>query len=539
MKPSSFCCLSTYTCHHELFGLLLSLSIYHPNSNVYCLVDTISKNAILSYTPKLKLNIIWIESLNKYSNLNRVKMEKKGIWSEFQMMKAHAIDEALKHESDTLFLDSDILLLDVIDDIDNTKQLGLSPHYITKGMTDKYGYFNGGVLWTNQKTVKDDWIKFTKTSRYYDQASIEDLAKKYSYFEFGENYNFASWRTDLLRGGKETNIYIKNNKITYKDKPLKFVHTHFHHKKEPFFEFNSLIKSHLKKIKDYKTLAIISRMINKKWNIKLPEQPMTKPWNHCNDSFRELLTLIKEKNKDVEIELNTKSGHIWLDNNILLYDRPTSSWFNDEVYKAYKVLLGNGNINIEGNDLKKKGVNVSPWIFWPRRPRILEQKLVQTDLLNYSNRNIESIFIGNFENSVQEKYRKENNWDKVLTEYHCTSGQKHKFTQEQYLDKLKNARYGLCLRGYGSKCHREIELMAFGTVPVVTSEVSIKSYLDPPRENVHYIKVSSENEFTEKIKTITKEEWEKMSKACYNWYKKNVHSDNVWNNMLSYLFNKC
>ena len=96
--------------------------------------------------------------------------------SDFQMMKAYAIDEALKYEKDTLFLDADIILLDVIDNIDNKKQLGLSP-YIKKSDTDRYGYYNGGVLWTNQKTVKNDWIKFTKTSRYFDQASIEDLAK--------------------------------------------------------------------------------------------------------------------------------------------------------------------------------------------------------------------------------------------------------------------------------------------------------------------------------------------------------------------------
>ena len=538
MKPSSFCCLSTYGCHQELFGLLLSLSIHHPNSNVYCLVDTVSKNAILSYTPKLKLNVNWVENLNKYSGLNRAQMTQRGIWSDFQMMKAYAIDEALKYEKDTLFLDADIILLDVVDNIDNTKQLGVSPHYIKKSDTDRYGYYNGGVLWTNQKTVKDDWLRFTKTSRYFDQASIEDLAKKYSYFEFGEHCNFSWWRIMQSTTSSQnivSNISIKNNKIMYKDKPLKFVHTHFHEKKLGMGFFNNLIKSNLNKIKDYKTLAIISRMVDHKWTIQLPKQPMSPPWNHSNDSFRELLMLIMKKNKDVKIELNTKSGHIWLNNNILLYDRPTNIWFNNEVLAAHKVLLGNGDQAVEGKQLKEKGIDVSPWIFWPRRPMILEKQLNKNVLLNYSERKIESIFIGNFENSTQQKYRQINDWEKVLTEYHCTAGNKHKFTQEQYLDKLRNARYGLCLRGYGSKCHREVELMAFGTVPIVTPEVSIQSYLDPPKENVHYIKVSSEKEMREKLNNITKEQWEQMSKSCYEWYQKNVYSDNVWNNMLSYL----
>ena len=74
----------------------MSLSVLL-NSNVYCLVDTVSKNAVPSYTPSLQLNIKWIENLNKYSRLNRAQMT-KGIWSDFQMMKAYAIDEALKYE---------------------------------------------------------------------------------------------------------------------------------------------------------------------------------------------------------------------------------------------------------------------------------------------------------------------------------------------------------------------------------------------------------------------------------------------------------
>lgn len=532
MKPSSFCCLSTFGCHQELFGLLLSLSIHHSDSTVYCLIDSQTKKAIQHYTPSLKLNVKWIENLNKYSGLNRKQMTQKGIWSEFQMMKAYAIDEALKHENDTLFLDADILLLGPID-IDNTKQLGVSPHYIKKTDTDRYGYYNGGVLWTNQKTIKDDWIKFTKTSRYFDQASIEDLVGKYDHFEFGENYNFSWWRiTQSVENPDKiiSNILIKNNKIMYKNKPLAFVHTHFHEKRQDIALFNNIIIANLKKIKDYKTLAIISRMVDHKWTIQLPKQPMSPPWNHSNDSFRELLMLIMKKNNDVKIELNTKSGHIWLNNNVLLYDRPTDLWFNNEVLTAYKVLLGNGDINVEGNRLN----NAIPWIFWPRRPMVLEL-LLNKGLKKHSERKIESIFIGNFENPIQQKYRQINNWEKVLTEYHCTAGNKHKFTQEQYLDKLRNARYGLCLRGYGSKCHREVELMAFGTVPIITPEVSIDSYLDTPKENIHYIKVSSEKEMREKINNITKEQWEKMSKSCYEWYQKNVHSNNVWNNMLSYL----
>ena len=109
-----------------------------------------------------------------------------------------------------------------------------------------------------------------------------------------------------------------------------------------------------------------------------------------------------------------------------------------------------------------------------------------------------------------------------------------KFTHEEYLLKLRNSRYGLCLRGFGRKCHREVELMAFGTVPIITPYVSI----DPLKENIHYISVNDPSEVTTKIQNISKEEWNEMSNAWYEWYKRNINSSNCWNTMIkSILYN--
>jgi hypothetical protein len=517
-----------------LFGLLLSLSIYHPGERVHCLVDSSTKKTIQESTPKINLDIVWHVKLDKYSNMNRQEMVSKGIWSEFQMMKAEVINLALQTDDDTLFLDADMIILDVIDGIDKSKQLGLSPHYIRKRDTDLYGYYNGGMLWTNQKTVKEDWIEFTKTSRFFDQASIEDLAKKYSYFIFGENYNFSWWRvaqSDISPQAIISNISVKDMKLHYKKKSLKIIHTHFHDKTGAASQFNQLMVNLLTKIKDYKSLLIISRMVDKKWIIYLPKQPMGGLWVHNNDSFRELVILLKIKNKDVDVEFN-KSGHVWIKPDILLYDRPTLRWMKD-TETASLLLLGNGSMKEEGLILKQTLQNVKPWIFWPRRPMVLEKLLSREGVLDWKERATETLFIGNYENNVQKKYRKTNHdWKSVLDEYHCTSGQKHKFTQGEYLMKLRGSKYGLCLRGYGSKCHREVELMAFGTVPIVTPEVSIKDYMDPPIENVHYLKVNNPEELKDNIANISKEKWEEMSKACYEWYQRNVHSDNCWKNMI-------
>ena len=541
MQPSSFCSLATYGCHREMFGLLLSISLYHKNTTVYCLVDTKTKEYIINSTPKIDLNIVWIVLLDEYTGLDRSAMEAQGVWADFQMQKAMIISEALQNEDDTLFLDSDILLLDTIEDVDKSKQLGVSPHYISKSRTDIFGYYNGGMLWTNQKSLKNDWIEFTKTSRYFDQASIEDLVEKYDAFQFGENYNFSWWRITQSDDSPQNvinNLSILDDKqLCYKKKSLKFIHTHFNETRQDVKLFNDVILKCLNYIKDYKSLLIINRMVTGKWAVQIPQQPIEGKWYHSNDSFRELLVLVEEKNKDLELEIINNSGHVWLNGNILLYDRPTTEWIDEQSLQCYKLLLGNGSIDKEGVELKDKNIDVSPWIFWPRRPSILEQKLGE-GIVNYEDRNIESIFIGNYENYIQQDFRNNPEWENEIEEFYCTAGTNHRFSQEEYLDKIRHSKYGLCLRGFGSKCHREVELMAFGTVPLMTPEVSMNSYSDPLIENTHYILINDPLEVKEKIKDINRREWNRMSAACYIWYRRNVHSDNCWNNILDNIFYK-
>ena len=96
MIPSSFCTICTHTCYKELIGLLLSLSLHHPNATMYCMVDSKTKEEIDRMTPKPLLDIHWIVSLDKYTGLNRAQMMAKKIWVEFQMQKANVISLALQ-----------------------------------------------------------------------------------------------------------------------------------------------------------------------------------------------------------------------------------------------------------------------------------------------------------------------------------------------------------------------------------------------------------------------------------------------------------
>ena len=92
-KPSSFCTICTSVCSFELVGLLLSLSVYHPNELIYILCDSKTKETIQNMTPQPKLLIKWFVELDIYDGMNRQIMEQKGIWSSFQMSKIKQLEK--------------------------------------------------------------------------------------------------------------------------------------------------------------------------------------------------------------------------------------------------------------------------------------------------------------------------------------------------------------------------------------------------------------------------------------------------------------
>ncbi len=535
MKPSSFCTMSTYKCCFELVGLLLSLSIYHPNETIYIIADSKTKDEIEKITPKPKLNIVWFVELDSYSHMDRLIMDKKGIFGEFLKNKMKIINYALNDNNDTLLLDSDIIITDTIDDIDLTKDVGLSPQFINEEYINKTGFYNAGMLWCKSNDVSDYWSSIIDNNDSCPEQINMIKLKKFNYFEFGENYNLQCWRYYLSTEGKEqieSYISIINNKICYKTKPIKFIHTHFHDAR--FKAFNQLIIQHLINSKNYKILLIIYRVIHNKWIIKVPKQPISGLGSHNNDSFRQLPILYKVQHSDVDVQYINNSIHCWIEPNVLLYDRPNLLWMNNEIFKSSLLLLGNGDIEVEGRTIKEKNnkLSVYPWIFWPRNAMVLEKILKKHNIKSYNDRSNESIFIGNIENSTQQTYRNNAQWKDVITEYYCTTGKTHLFKQDEYLMKLRDSKFGLCLRGYGSKCHREVELMAFGTVPIITSEVCVHSFMEPLKENIHYIYVKDPTDLQEKIKQVNQTQWEQMSNNCFDWYQRNVHSKNSWNTMI-------
>lgn len=540
--PDSFCTIATNSCYGELLLFLYSLSIYHKNAKVYVYVDTKIYNKIQQELNILELEIHLYNILDKYSIYNREEMIKQNIWTEFQMMKAHALITALETNNNVMYLDSDIIILDTIN-IPSNYELIVSPHYVKLDISTKYGMFNGGLIYISNKNIALDWIEYSKTSRFYDQACIEELVKKYNNYKLGENYNVGWWRMEhgltdkptFKRNFKVSLSQENKQQIYYKGKILKMIHTHFFNNK--YAEFNNYIISLLLFTNSYKELLLLYRLKNNGWTIRIPKQPQSGQWYHKNDSFRELCTLWS-KNAGVKI-IESNDKNCYLAPNILLYDRPTPKWIDTyDILNASIMLIGNDNVTNVKQKIKQqiirdkiynvhnKNIKIKPWIFWPRNPKILEQFISQNNSKAYNERIYNITFIGNIENEIQNNNRTPL-WNKYIDNFHLTYGHEHKFTQIEYLMQLASSKYGLCLPGYGNKCHREVELCAVGTVLLITPNVNTDSYIKPLIENVHYIKINNPSDINNI--NLTEEQWQIMSNNCKEWYMSTIHSKNSFN----------
>ena len=246
---------------------------------------------------------------------------------------------------------------------------------------------------------------------------------------------------------------------------------------------------------------------------------------HAGDSFREMARIWADKGY-VKIVEDPLAHHVWLNGigDTLLYDRPTYEWLDASPpeEKRWRVALF-------GNPAPR-GPNSKAWAFWARRPALVEKLVEERIHLNsYALRTQNLVFYGRIENQTQKKRRTGLDWGSVCTEFSMPIGADgYPFTQEEYLRKLANARFGLCLPGYGLKCHREVECMLMGCVPIVTPEVDMQNYDEQLKVGVHYFVAKTPEEARKLAFETDSARWEDMSLACLDWSKRNIRAEGFW-----------
>ena len=256
-------------------------------------------------------------------------------------------------------------------------------------------------------------------------------------------------------------------------------------------------------------------------------------FDHAGDSFRETAHLWAQRGY-VELTESPTVSQIWMGGvgKTLLYDRPTLEWLRaaPPAEQSYELALFGNPAPAAGG--KGKAV---PWTFWPRRPNLVES-LVALGLpaTPYNGRPDGLVFYGRSENAVQLGNRKKMDWSAACLAdasgkfVHVEGTGAYPFTHEEYLANLAKAKFGLCLAGYGRKCHREVECMAMGCVPIVAPEVDMTNYAEPPQPGVHYFRAATPAEAAALVASVTSLRWTTMSAACRDWWARNASVEGAW-----------
>jgi len=214
----------------------------------------------IAYKGRVVLNTC----LDIYSDLTRKKMESmpsqqglKNYFHDFTLEKCNLMSWAIaEHGDGVLFCDADICWMGPLPSIPQNTDLALSPHYIRHEDEKKFGTFNAGFLYIKTQAIVERWLLESLLSDFYEQLSLNVLAKTYAYYTFGPHINYGWWRMFQapVSPDQRKAEWIG---LTVKGKSLVCIHTHWKTKDPMTHEFNTWILNRIKYNKDFDSLSIL------------------------------------------------------------------------------------------------------------------------------------------------------------------------------------------------------------------------------------------------------------------------------------------
>jgi len=195
----SFCFMATKNVAKEALLLIYSIRCYH-REPIYVICDSETEDYIKS---RMVCCNVFFECSATKDNLQKITKENKKSFSKLDItvhrldciyQKMRAIEYALENESNTLFLDSDMILVNKITDTFH-KKLVMSPHYW--GAHKEYGIYNAGYLFCADKEFVPYWRDlYLNKSAFCEQEATNYFTEKYDIDIFEPDHNHGFWRTN-------------------------------------------------------------------------------------------------------------------------------------------------------------------------------------------------------------------------------------------------------------------------------------------------------------------------------------------------------
>ena len=283
MAAVSICTLATANANKDLCVFLFTLELFNISPpTVYLLCDSTIANALPPYKGTIHTNT----GLDIYTKYTRQQMSVmpgktyKTLWEDFMMEKATVMEWAYsKGEKAVFFADSDICFLGPLPQIPPAMKLAVSPHMIRQHDAQRFGYYNAGFLWSSDSTVPERWRKASLTSRYYDQAAVEDLVEqtpKSEVYEFPEQVNYGWWR--MYQGTEQPDVLQAKWSIFRKEKhsgicvsgsPLLSIHPHWSEKTDHITQlFNKHVLAYLVRMGKHPPAAALTKFLVREFSLK-------------------------------------------------------------------------------------------------------------------------------------------------------------------------------------------------------------------------------------------------------------------------------
>ena len=276
---ATVCTIATSSAVPDLRVFLSTLELFNsPAPTVYLLCDS----AIHESPPQYKGTLKTTPALDKYKNYNRAQMEMtrgtayKTMWEDFMMEKATVMELAFADPltKGLFFCDSDICFLGPLPQ--PTCEIGVCPHMIRPQDEQRFGKYNAGFVYTTDKTFPEKWRIAAKTSRYYDQAALEDIvaaAPLDDVYDFPVQTNYGWWR--MFQGTQpaqtllnQWSIFRRENHsgICVSGEPLLSVHTHFAEVRDAATrEFNKIVFLFLCRLGKHAPAAALVKILTREF----------------------------------------------------------------------------------------------------------------------------------------------------------------------------------------------------------------------------------------------------------------------------------